>query len=157
MSPPKSPPKSPNCERLLRTYVDSVELHRIEVSYNEHLHHGHMLPSIQFDYGRCLVHSRFPADIIKGIVLMEQLIQLEYRPIDCCYLTALAHTKLGNYSAALQFTKAMLVKEPLNQPGRELQDLINHKVLREYLIQVAVVGGVVVMIGVLISMVMARR
>ncbi|XP_077518297.1 uncharacterized protein LOC144128631 [Amblyomma americanum] len=149
--------KPSNCERLLRSYVDSRELHRIEISYNEHLHHGHMLPAVQYDYGRCLVLSRFPADIIKGIVLMEQLTQLEYRPIDCCYMTALAHTKLGNYSTALHFTKMMLAKEPRNQQGRELQELIHRKVLREYLFQVAVVGGVVIMISVLISMVMARR
>ncbi|XP_037567731.1 mitochondrial fission 1 protein-like [Dermacentor silvarum] len=152
-----SRPTPPDCERLLHAYVDSGELHRIELSYNEHLHHGHMLPSVQYDYGRCLVFSRFPADIIKGIVLMEQLIQLEYRPVDCCYMTALAHTKLGNYSTAMQFTKTMLVKDPRNCQGVELQELIHRKVVREYLFQVAVVGGVVIMIGVLISMVMARR
>lgn len=146
-----------NCERLLRSYVDSRELHRIEISYNEHLHHGHMLPSVQYDYGRCLVLSRFPADIIKGVVLMEQLIQLEYRPIDCSFMMALAHTKLGNYTLALHFTKSMLVKDPRNNKGRELQELIQRKVLREYLFQVAFVGGVVIMISVLISMVMARR
>ncbi|XP_037506558.1 mitochondrial fission 1 protein [Rhipicephalus sanguineus] len=152
-----SPQKLSSSERLLRAYVDSDELHRIELSYNEHLQHGHMLPSVQYDYGRCLVLSRFPADIIKGIVLLEQLIQLEYRPIDCCYMSALAHTKLGHYNTALQFTKTMLVKEPRNIEGSELQELIHRKVLREYLFQVAVVGGVVIMIGVLISMVMARR
>ncbi|KAH8025374.1 hypothetical protein HPB51_007686 [Rhipicephalus microplus] len=149
--------KLSSSDRLLHAYVDSDELHRIELNYNEHLQHGHMLPSVQYDYGRCLILSRFPADIIKGIVLMEQLIQLEYRPIDCCYMSALAHTKLGHYNTALQFTKTILVKEPRNVDGSELQELIHHKVLREYLFQVAVVGGVVIMIGVLISMVMARR
>ncbi|KAL3224484.1 hypothetical protein MRX96_026595 [Rhipicephalus microplus] len=114
--------KLSSSDRLLHAYVDSDELHRIELNYNEHLQHGHMLPSVQYDYGRCLILSRFPADIIKGI-----------------------------------FTKTILVKEPRNVDGSELQELIHHKVLREYLFQVAVVGGVVIMIGVLISMVMARR
>lgn len=102
---------------------------------------------------RCRVHT----GALQGIVLMEQLIQLEYRAIDCCYMSALAHTKLGHYNTALQFTKTMLVKDPRNVDGSELQELIHRKVLREYLFQVAVVGGVVIMIGVLISMVMARR
>ncbi|XP_064482681.1 uncharacterized protein LOC135395378 [Ornithodoros turicata] len=146
-----------DCEEMFVTYVDTKELQQFERLYHEKLQRGHMDQDVQYEYGRCLVLSRFPADIIKGIVLMEQLLQLDYRATECCYLTAIGHTKMGNYTTAVQFTKIMLARDPKNSKGKHLHDIVQQKALREYMFQILVVGGVVVMMTVLVTMALARR
>ncbi|CAN7938010.1 unnamed protein product [Ixodes hexagonus] len=159
MASPKSWYNKPGItsEHLLGTYVDATELSRFEQRYNNHLQHGHMLPAIQYDYGRCLIFSHLPADIFKGMVLMEQLLQLDYRATRCCYLSAIGHAKLGHYTMALHFTKILLDKAPNDRQGLELQSSIHRKVIKEYLFQMAAVGGVVIIMGVFISMVLTRH
>ncbi|EEC20415.1 putative membrane protein involved in organellar division [Ixodes scapularis] len=144
-------------EHLLETYVDARELTRFEQRYNNHLQHGHVVPAVQYDYGRCLILSHLPADIIKGIVLMEQLLQFDYKATNCCFLTAIGHAKLGNHNTALQFTKMLLNKEPNDRQGLELQARMNRKIIKEYLFQMSVVGGAVVIMGALISVVLTRH
>jgi len=53
----------------------SLEFQKYEQVYNEQLKKGPATPKAQFEYAWCLVRSKFPADIRKGIIFLEELYQ----------------------------------------------------------------------------------
>ena len=63
-------------EHLLEESVSSEDLKRFETRYHEELATGKATPSAQFEYAWCLVRSKYPADIRKGILLLEDLYQV---------------------------------------------------------------------------------
>ena len=63
-------------EHLLEESVSSVDLKRFEARYHEEMAAGKVTPSAQFEYAWCLVRSKYPADIRKGILLLEDLYQV---------------------------------------------------------------------------------
>merc|ERR1712086_34320 len=54
-------------EHILDETVPAEDLKRFEQKYHEELQHGKVSSSSQFEYAWCLVRSRYPADIRKGI------------------------------------------------------------------------------------------
>ena len=65
-------------EHLLEESVSSADLKRFEARYHEEMAAGKPSPSAQFEYAWCLVRSKYPADIRKGILLLEDLYQVFY-------------------------------------------------------------------------------
>ena len=63
-------------EHLLEESVSSADLKRFETRYHEEMAAGQITPSAQFEYAWCLVRSKYPADIRKGILLLEDLYQV---------------------------------------------------------------------------------
>ena len=63
-------------EHLLEESVSSADLKRFETRYHEEMAAGKISPSAQFEYAWCLVRSKYPADIRKGILLLEDLYQV---------------------------------------------------------------------------------
>ena len=63
-------------EHLLEESVSSADLKRFETRYHEEMAGGKVTPSAQFEYAWCLVRSKYPADIRKGILLLEDLYQV---------------------------------------------------------------------------------
>ena len=91
----------------------------------------------QFEYAWCLVRSRYPADIRKGIILLEDLFQVcniyifdstlqllclqnrdEYNKRDYLYYLAIGNTKLKEYATALKYVRALLQVEPGNRQAQ---------------------------------------
>merc|ERR1712042_25687 len=64
-------------EHILDETVPAEDLKKFEQKYHEELQHGKVSSSSQFEYAWCLVRSRYPADIGKGIILLEDLYQVE--------------------------------------------------------------------------------
>ena len=62
-------------EHLLEESVSASDLKRFETRYVEELQSGTSVVSsgAQFEYAWCLVRSKYPADIRKGILLLEDL------------------------------------------------------------------------------------
>ena len=61
-------------EHLLEESVSASDLKRFETRYVEELQSGTSVSSgAQFEYAWCLVRSKYPADIRKGILLLEDL------------------------------------------------------------------------------------
>ena len=68
-------------EHLLEESVSSADLKRFETRYHEEMAGGKITPSAQFEYAWCLVRSKYPADIRKGILLLEDLYQVRLKTI----------------------------------------------------------------------------
>ena len=62
---------------LLEETVPAAELKKFESRYmNELDTEGKVAAGTQFEYAWCLVRSKYPADIRKGIALLEDLFQV---------------------------------------------------------------------------------
>ena len=59
--------------------MSSADLKRFETRYHEEMAAGKITPSAQFEYAWCLVRSKYPADIRKGILLLEDLYQVSFK------------------------------------------------------------------------------
>ena len=74
----------------------------------------------QFEYAWCLVRSRYPADIRKGIILLEDLLKNreETNKRDYLYYLSIGNTRLKEYATALRFIRALLQIEPGNRQAQ---------------------------------------
>ena len=63
-------------EHLLEESVSSDDLRKFEARYRTESQSGTVSASAQFEYAWCLVRSKYPADIRKGILLLEDLYQV---------------------------------------------------------------------------------
>jgi fission 1 protein len=52
-----------------------LKFQKYERVYHEQLQKGPVTQKAQFEYAWCLVRSKYPADIRKGIILLEELYQ----------------------------------------------------------------------------------
>ena len=96
----------------------------------------------QFEYAWCLVRSRYPADIRKGIILLEDLFKnreetnkrdyLYYLSIgnesqtnkrDYLYYLSIGNTRLKEYATALRYIRALLQIEPGNRQAQVEYDI----------------------------------
>ena len=65
-------------EHLLEENVASEDLKKFEARYQAELSAGLVSASAQFDYAWCLVRSKYPSDIRKGILLLEDLYTVRF-------------------------------------------------------------------------------
>ena len=73
---------------LLEETVPAAELKKFESRYmNELDTDGKVAAGTQFEYAWCLVRSKYPADIRKGIALLEDLFQVGGILQHCAHLT----------------------------------------------------------------------
>ena len=74
----------------------------------------------QFEYAWCLVRSRYPADIRKGIILLEDLLKNreETNKRDYLYYLSIGNTRVKEYATALKFIRALLQIEPGNRQAQ---------------------------------------
>nr|QBH73481.1 hypothetical protein [Aphelinus abdominalis] len=148
-------------EDVLDEIVSSEDLKKFETAYNEQLLSGTVDQKVQFQYAWCLVRSRYPSDIRKGIMLLEDLSckngDSERR--DCLYYLAIGNARLKEYTEALKFVRSFLMIEPGNVQVQRLEVLIKKKMDREGLKGMALAGGVIVGIaGVLgLGIAMAKK
>ena len=65
-------------EHLLEENVAAEDLKKFEARYQAELAAGLVSASAQFDYAWCLVRSKYPSDIRKGILLLEDLYTVRF-------------------------------------------------------------------------------
>ena len=130
-----------------------------------------MSSTSQFEYSWCLVRSRYPADIRKGIILLEDLFQVsvvsncnyclylnliqnrdESNKRDYLYYLAIGNTKLKEYATALKYIRALLQVEPGNRQAQELEVIVTKKLEKDGMIGMAVAGGTAVALGGLVGL-----
>merc|ERR1711976_663199 len=128
-----------------------------EQKYHEELQNGQVSSTAQFEYAWCLVRSRYPADIRKGIILLEDLFQNrdESGKRDFLYYLAIGNARLKEYQTSLKYVRGLLQVEPGNRQAQDLEMIITKKMEREGLIGMAVVGGTVAALGGLVAIGMA--
>ncbi|KAK0174379.1 hypothetical protein PV327_010156 [Microctonus hyperodae] len=133
-------------EDMLNEVVSSDDLQKFENIYNEQLKSSKVTQKAQFEYAWCLVRSKYPADIRKGIVLLEDLFNNDgdSGKRDCLYYLAIGNARIKEYTKALRYVRAFLQIEPGNKQVQDLETCIKKKMEKEGLVGIAVAGGVIV-------------
>lgn len=133
-------------EDVLEEVVSSDDLKIFEHIYHEQLLSSLVTQKAQFEYAWCLVRSKYPADIRKGIILMEDLYNnhSESERRDCLYYLAIGNARIKEYTKALQYVRAFLEVEPGNKQVQHLETLIRKKMEKEGLYGIAIAGGVII-------------
>merc|ERR1712107_566257 len=97
-------------EHLLEEHVATEDLKKFETRYQTELNSGKVSSGAQFDYAWCLVRSKYPSDIRKGILLLEDLYtnRDESGKRDYLYYLAIGNARLKEYQTALKFVRGLL-------------------------------------------------
>ncbi|KAK0072427.1 hypothetical protein PV325_011378 [Microctonus aethiopoides] len=141
-------------EDMLNEVVSSDDLKKFENIYNQQLKNCEVTQKAQFEYAWCLVRSKYPADIRKGIVLLEDLFNNhgDSEKRDCLYYLAIGNARIKEYTKALQYVRAFLQVEPGNKQVQDLETCIKKKMEKEGLVGIAVAGGVIVGLASILSL-----
>lgn len=138
---------------VLTETVPTDDLKRFEKVYHEQLYKNDVTPKAQFEYAWCLVRSKYPADIKKGIVLLQELYKShDEGQRDYLYYLAIGNARIKEYSKALSYVRAFLSIEPGNQQVISLESTIKKKMDKEGLVGMAMAGGVVLAVGALVGL-----
>ncbi|XP_023020699.1 mitochondrial fission 1 protein [Leptinotarsa decemlineata] len=141
---------------LLTETVLPEDLKKFEKIYHDQLYKNDVTPKAQFDYAWCLVRSKYPADIQKGIVLFEELYRThEEGQRDYMYYLAIGNARLKEYNKALNYVRMFLSVEPGNQQVLTLQEMIKKKMEKEGMFGMAVAGGAILAVGAIVGVGMA--
>ncbi|XP_039765058.1 mitochondrial fission 1 protein [Pararge aegeria] len=140
-------------EDVLDEVVSSEDLQKFEKIFHEQLHQGNVTHKAQFEYAWCLVRSKYPTDIRKGILLLKELFNSHSEgKRDYLFYLAIGNARIKEYNKALHYVKAFLEIEPANQQVLTLERQINKRMEKEGLIGMAVAGGAVLAIGGLVGL-----
>ncbi|KAH6937778.1 hypothetical protein HPB50_004049 [Hyalomma asiaticum] len=141
-------------ESILEDYVSAADLKHYEQKYHEEMKNGEVDTKTQFEYAWCLVKSRYPADIRRGVLLMEHLFHHGNADAkrDYLFYLAVGSTKLKEYSKALKFIKAFLHVEPANRQAQELEAIIKNQMKKEGIKGMAIVGGAALAVSGLVGL-----
>ncbi|XP_003701843.1 mitochondrial fission 1 protein isoform X1 [Megachile rotundata] len=133
-------------EDVLEEVVSSEDLKKFERVYHEQLRSSFVTQKAQFEYAWCLVRSKYPADIRKGIILLEDLYcnHDDSNKRDCLYYLAIGNARIKEYSKALTYVRSFLQVEPQNRQVQHLETLIKKKMEKEGLYGMAIAGGVII-------------
>nr|QBH73493.1 hypothetical protein [Liposcelis bostrychophila] len=135
-------------EEILNEIVPSEDLKKFERIYYNQLNSGSASKEAEFEYSWCLVRSKYPADIRKGIMILEQLYtKYVNERRDYLYYLALGNARLKEYSKALQFCRAFLQIEPTNHQVQQLETVIKKKMDREGKLGLAIATAGVLALG----------
>lgn len=145
---------------VLSEIVQQEDLKRFERIYHDQLYRNNVTPDCKFEYAWCLVRSKYPVDIQKGIILLEELYNThEDRQRDYLYYLAVGNARLKKYVPALNYVRSFLLMEPGNQQVLNLQRAIKQDMGKDKLLSMAIAGGIVVTISTLVGlgMVLANK
>lgn len=119
-------------------------MQKFEKKYNSELLKGTVSRETKFEYAWCLIRSKYSADIKKGIVLLEELVQKGSKDDsrDFLFYLAVANYRLKEYEKALKYIRTLLKNEPGNKQAMELEKLIDNALKKDGLVGMAIVGGI---------------
>ncbi|EGF82319.1 hypothetical protein BATDEDRAFT_86109 [Batrachochytrium dendrobatidis JAM81] len=115
-------------------------------------------PQVKFNYAWALVRSTKRQDQQLGVDLLHAIYRENPgRRRECLYYLALGEYKLGNYTKARRYDETLLNMEPSNPQALALKTLIAEHVQQEGLVGMAIVGGMVAVVGIVGAMFMRRK
>ncbi|KAF7988999.1 hypothetical protein HCN44_007309 [Aphidius gifuensis] len=133
---------------VLDEVVSPDDLKKFEIKYNQELKLSSVTQQVQFEYSWCLVRSKYPADIRKGIYLLEDLCKNHAATKrDCIYYLAIGNARIKEYNKALKYVKAFLDIEPGNLQLQQLEKSIKQRMRKEGRKGLAVASGVGLAVG----------
>ncbi|KAI8895695.1 hypothetical protein BC833DRAFT_600395 [Globomyces pollinis-pini] len=105
-------------------------------------------PQTKFNLAWALVRSLNKNEQRRGVDLLNEIyIENPTRRRECLYYLALGEFKLGNYKESRSYTETLLQIEPSNKQALQLRDQIQQTVQQEGLFGMAIVGGLVTIVG----------
>ncbi|XP_076867364.1 mitochondrial fission 1 protein-like [Brachyhypopomus gauderio] len=131
-------------EAVVNDVVAPEDLEKFEKKYKAELAKGVVSKDTKFEYAWCLIRSKSPEDIKKGVVLLDELIHKGTKDDQRDYLfyLAVANYKLKEYERGLKYIRTLLRNEPGNTQALELEKLIDKAMKRDGLVGMAIVGGI---------------
>ncbi|KAL2079622.1 hypothetical protein ACEWY4_025366 [Coilia grayii] len=131
-------------EEVVTDTVAPEDLKKFEKKYNAELVKGAVSKETQFEYAWCLIRSKYSNDIVKGIQLLEELVQKSSKDDQRDYLfyLSVANYRLKEYERALKYIRILLKNEPGNNQAIELEKLIERALKKDGLVGMAIVGGI---------------
>ncbi|KAK7079715.1 Mitochondrial fission 1 protein [Halocaridina rubra] len=141
-------------EDVLNEICSSEDLKTFELRYNEEMCQGEVSSTTQFEYACFLVRSRYPADIQRGVVLLEELYKRpdETGKRDYVFYLAIGNARLKEYQLALNYVKGLLRIEPANRQVLELEKLIKKRMEKDAMKGAAIAGGAILGLGALVGL-----
>ncbi|XP_038861927.1 mitochondrial fission 1 protein-like isoform X1 [Salvelinus namaycush] len=117
---------SGNMEAVVCDVVSPEDLLKFEKKYSTELAKGDLTKDTKFEYAWCLIRSKFPDDINKGIVLLDELVHKGTKDDQRDYLfyLAIGNYKLKEYERGLKCIRILLKNEPGNTQALDLEKLI---------------------------------
>uniref|UniRef100_A0A3Q3WH49 Mitochondrial fission 1 protein n=1 Tax=Mola mola TaxID=94237 RepID=A0A3Q3WH49_MOLML len=130
-------------EAVVSDVVAPEDLLKFEKKYKNELAKGAVSKDTKFEYGWCLIRSKYTEDIKKGIVLLEELVQRSSKDDsrDFLFYLAVANYRLKEYEKALKYIRTLLRNEPGNKQALDLEKLIDKALKKDGLVGMAIVGG----------------
>ncbi|OMH85817.1 Mitochondria fission 1 protein [Zancudomyces culisetae] len=138
--------------------VSSQKLIFIQITQDKEEKNGEVTVQTKFNYAWGLVKSNKSSEQELGVQLLEEIFE-EYpeRQRECLYYISLGHYKLGNYSEANRYNDTLINIEPENKQALSLKRLIEKKCTRDGAIGMAIAGGAVAAIGVIVASLLHKR
>lgn len=140
---------------IVNEVCDEDDLKKFQILYLEQIKRGTVDEKTQFEYAWCLVRRRLPTETKKGISLLEDLfrrIKDDEGKRDYLFYISIGYTRLKEYEDALKYVNALLKVEPENNQAQSLKNLIEHKMKKEGLLGMAIVGGTALVVGGLVGL-----
>ena len=142
-------------ENPLEESISSDDLKSFETRYYEELAAGKVSILAQFEYSWCLIRSKYPEDVRKGILLLEDLYRNKDRTDgkrDYLYYLAIGNARIKKYETALKYIRGLLQVEPGNHQARDMKAMIETKMEKEVKIAKVVAGGATLALGGLVGL-----
>jgi len=142
-------------EEVLDEVVSNDDLKKFEREYHELLYKGKVTTEAQFNYAWCLVRSKYPADIRRGILLLEDLFKENTAgeaKRDYLYYLAIGNARIKEYSKALNYVRLFLNLEPANAQVQALEATIKKRMEKEGLVGMALAGTAMLAMGGLVAL-----
>ena len=141
-------------ENPLEESISPDDLKSFDTRYHEELGAGKVSVLAQFEYSWCLIRSKYPEDVRKGILLLEDLYRNKDNngKRDYLYYLALGNARIKKYETALKYLRGLLQVEPGNHQARDLKTLIETKMEKEIRMGKVVAGGATLALGGLVGL-----
>ncbi|XP_049826477.1 mitochondrial fission 1 protein-like [Aethina tumida] len=144
--------------------LDNIVAHELlrkyEIIFHDLLNKNIVTTKAQFEYCYCLVQSRYAADVLRGLYLLDELYRTdETKQRDYVYYMALGNARLKEYTKALDLLRAFLKVEPGNQQIIALYQKIKRRMEFDGLKGLAYAGGFALVVGAIVGvgMIVAKR
>ena len=135
--------------------INDQDLAAIEARYKEQSLTATLSTATEFEYGWALVRSGYREDRLRGITLLERLLDQasnsnvaggqRQRERECLYYLAVGYFRVRDYALALKRIDQLLQLEPQNAQALSLKEMIGERVRRDGLVGATMVGGLAVL------------
>lgn len=144
-------------ELIEESSLDGIR--RLESEYYQQLRTSTIDPCTQLEYAKLLVRSRYPADIWKGLVFLEQLTKIKgwcrRHSSDVLLQLAVGRARLKDYELALAYARRCRAFNPDDTTTIQIQEAIEDEMKKDGLKHL-VFSGAVLLITALTCLVSIR-